>query len=232
MLPGSCTLYRWKVCLGPCIEQVGQHRFSNTTHPLCVSVSHFGDSHRISNFLTMVIRGMASLISAVSTTSHCRLRGYRGLFRNKRIYIEFFRDKCYCTANRLQTTVNITYPWSVAVVQSLSRVRLFATPWTVARQASLSITISRSLLKLMSMESVMPSSHLILCRPLLLLPSIFPSIGVFSNESALPIRWPKDWSVSLSISPSSESLELMSFRMDWSMFPSASGKQTKIHMTL
>ena len=100
-------------------------------------------------------------------------------------------------------------------VQSLSRVLLFATQWTAARQASLSITNSRSLLKLMSIESVMPSSHLILCHPLLLLPSILPSIRVFSNESLLPIRWPKYWSLSFSISPSSEHSELISFRMDW-----------------
>ena len=87
-------------------------------------------------------------------------------------------------------------------VQSLSRVQLSATPWTTARQASLSITYSQSLLKLMSIESVMPSNHLILCRPLLLLPSIFPSIRVFSEESILCIRWPKYWSFSFSISPS------------------------------
>ena len=85
---------------------------------------------------------------------------------------------------------------SVVAVQSLGRVQLFATPWTAARQASLSITISRSLLKLMSIESVMPPNHLILCRPRLLPPSIFPSIRVFSNESALQIRWPKHWSFS------------------------------------
>ena len=89
-------------------------------------------------------------------------------------------------------------------VQSLSRVWLYATSWTAAHQASLSITNSRSLLKLMSIESVMPSNHLILCRPLLLLPSIFPSIRVFTNESVLCIRWPKDWGFSFSISPSSE----------------------------
>ena len=100
-------------------------------------------------------------------------------------------------------------------VQWLSRVRLFATPWTAARQASLSITNSRSFLKLVSIESVMPSNHLILCRPLLLLPSIFPSIGVFSNESALHIRWPKYWSFSFNISPSSKHPGLISFRMDW-----------------
>ena len=98
-------------------------------------------------------------------------------------------------------------------VQVLSRVWLFATPWIATRQASLSITNSRSLLKLMSIESVMPPSCLILCHPLLLLPSIFPSIRVFSNESALRIRWPKYWS--FSISPSNEYSGLISFRMDW-----------------
>ena len=100
-------------------------------------------------------------------------------------------------------------------VQLLSCVWLFVTPWTAARQASLSITSSQSLLKLMSTESMMPSNPLILCRPLLLLPSISPSIRVFSNESALCIRWPKYWSFSFSISPSNECSELISFRMDW-----------------
>ena len=97
----------------------------------------------------------------------------------------------------------------------LTRSQLFATPWTTARQASLSITNSQSLLKLMSIELVMTSNHLILCRVLLLLPSIFPSIRVFSNESALHIRWPKYWSFSFSISPSNEHPGLISFRMDW-----------------
>ena len=100
-------------------------------------------------------------------------------------------------------------------VQSLSRVRLFATPWITARQASLSITISQSSLRLTSIESVMPSSHLILCHPLLLLPSIPPSIRVFSNESTLGMRWPKYWSFSFSIIPSKEIPGLISFRMDW-----------------
>ena len=100
-------------------------------------------------------------------------------------------------------------------VQSLSHVRLFTTPWIAACQASLSITNSQSSLKLMSIESVMPSNHPILCRPLLLLPSIFPSIRVFSNESALHIRWPKYWSFSFNISPSNEHPGLISFRMDW-----------------
>ena len=104
---------------------------------------------------------------------------------------------------------------SASSVQSLSRVRLFATPWISARQASLSITNSQSLLKLRTIESVMPSSHLILCCPLLLLPPIPPSIRVFSSESALRIRWPKDWSLSFGISPSNERPGLISFRMDW-----------------
>ena len=100
-------------------------------------------------------------------------------------------------------------------VQSLSRVQLFVTPWTPSHQASLSITNSWSLLKLMSIESVIPSNHLILCHPLLLLLSIFPSIRVFSSESALRIRWPKYWSFSFHSSPSSEYSGLISFRIDW-----------------
>ena len=99
--------------------------------------------------------------------------------------------------------------------QLLSHVQLFATPWIAARQASLSITNSRSPPKPTSIESVMPSNHLILCHPLLLLPSIFPSIRVFSNKSALRIRWPKYWSFSFNISPSNEHPGLISFRMDW-----------------
>ena len=100
-------------------------------------------------------------------------------------------------------------------VQPVSRVRLFVTVWNAACQASPSFTISQSLLKLMTIYSVMPSNHLILCRPLLLLPSIFPGIRVFSKESVLCIRWPKYWSFSFSISPFNESSELISFRIDW-----------------
>ena len=103
----------------------------------------------------------------------------------------------------------------ISSVQSLSRVQLFVTPWTAARQASLSFTNSWNLLKFMSIEPVMPFYHLILCHPLLLLPSIVPSIMVFSNESVLRIRWPKYWSFSFSISPSNEYSGLISFRMDW-----------------
>ena len=105
--------------------------------------------------------------------------------------------------------------WRFSLVQSLRRVWLFATPWIAARQAFLSITNSQSLFKLMSIELTMPSSHLIICRSLLLLPSILPSIRVFSNESTLRMRWPKYWSFSLSFSPSNEHPGLVSFRMDW-----------------
>ena len=106
-------------------------------------------------------------------------------------------------------------PVSLSSVQSLSCVRLFVTPWTAARQASVPITNSQDLPKLMSIELVMASNHLVLCHPFLLLSSIFPSIGVFSDESALCIRWPKYWSFSFKISPSNEHSGLISFRMDW-----------------
>ena len=118
----------------------------------------------------------------------------------------------WCIFTRDKPTVSSV---QFSSVQSLIRVRLFATPWIAARQASLSITNSQSSPKLTSIELVMPSSYLILCRPLLLLSSIFPSIRVFSNESVLLIRWPKYWSFSYSISPSNEHPGLISFRMDW-----------------
>ena len=111
-------------------------------------------------------------------------------------------------------SASLHYKVQFSSIHSLSHVWLFATPWTSACQASLSITSSQSLCKLMSIESVMPSNHLILCHPLLLLPSIFPSIRVFTNESALHIRWPKYWSFSFNISPSNEHSGLISFRMD------------------
>ena len=111
------------------------------------------------------------------------------------------------------STVN--FPFQFSSVQLLSHVWLFVTPWISARQVSLSITNTQSLLKLMPIESVMPSNHLILCCPLLLLPSIFPSIRIFSSESVLHIRWPKFWSFCFSISPSNEHPGLISFRMDW-----------------
>ena len=116
----------------------------------------------------------------------------------------------------------------IVVVQLLSCIRLFAAPWTAACQASLSFTISWSLLKLMSIELVTLSNHLIPCHPLLLLPSIFPSIRVFSNKSALCIRWPKDWSFSLSISPFNEHPGLISFRMDWLGLLAAQGTRKSL----
>ena len=126
--------------------------------------------------------------------------------------VEKWRDSEFGHSRHItQITVKIYFQFSS--IQSLSWVRLFGTPWTAARQASLSITISWSLLKLMSIESVMPSNHLILCRPLLFLPSILPSMRVFSNESVLHIRWPKYCSFSYSISPSNEYSGLISFRI-------------------
>ena len=116
------------------------------------------------------------------------------------------------TKNAIDQTLSWMYQDFISSVQSLSGVQLFATPGTAAHQASLSITDSRSLLKLKSIESVMPSNHLVLCRPLLP-PSVFPSIRVFSNESVLHIRWSRDWS--FSISPCNEHSGLISFRMDW-----------------
>ena len=131
---------------------------------------------------------------------------------------QFNGDKIVFVRN-MQKQLDIIYGnnelQAFSSVRSLSHVQLFATPWTAARQASLSINNSQSLLKFMSIESVMPSNHLILRCPLLLLPSIFPSIRVFSNELPLCIRWPNYWSFSFNISPSNEHQGLLSFRMDW-----------------
>ena len=135
-------------------------------------------------------------------------------------------DEAPATCQALDQSVHalLIFMLVVAVVdQLLSCIQLFVTPCTVARQASLSFTIFQSLLKLMSIESVMPSNHFILCCPLLLLPSIFPSIRVFSNESALHIRWPKYWSFSFNISLSKEHPGLISFRMDWLDLPEVQG---------
>ena len=119
---------------------------------------------------------------------------------------------CFVCLHSIHHSLTMYHQFSS--VQSLSRVQLFANPQAAARQASLSITNSQSLFKLMSIESVMPSNHLILCHPLILLPSIFPSIRLFSNESVLCIRWPKYWSFSFNISPSKEYSGLISFRID------------------
>ena len=133
-----------------------------------------------------------------------------------------FQKKTFTSA-LLTRPKPLTVSVQFSSVQSLSHVWLFATPWTAARQASLSITNFQSLLKLMSIESVLLSNHLIFCRPLLLPLSIFPSIRVFSDESALRIRWPKYWSFSFSISPSNEYLGLISFRIDWFDFLAVQG---------
>ena len=136
-----------------------------------------------------------------------------------KVNIKYSRDSSQILLEDLNLTkkkrVNSNVNTQTSSAQLLSHVQLFATPWTAARQASLSITNSRSLLELMSIESVMPSNHLILCHPLLLPLSNFPSIRVFSNESVLHIRWPTYWSFSFSISPSNEYPGLISFRMDW-----------------
>ena len=129
--------------------------------------------------------------------------------------ITILSRKNYASGGTLLLLVFSTSLAQFSSLQFLSRVQLFATPWTAAHPASLSITNSRNLPKLMFIESVMPSNQLILWRPLLLLPSIPPSIRVFSNESSLWIRWPKYWGFSFSISPSNEHLGLISFRMDW-----------------
>ena len=128
-----------------------------------------------------------------------------------KVPVEDFQDSMDFLWSKHSADINRLF----VVVQKLSHVQLFATRWTTACQASLSFTVSQSLLKLTSMKSLMPSNHLILCHPLLLLPPIFPSISVFSNESALLIRWPKYWSFSFSISPSNEYSGLISFRTDW-----------------
>ena len=166
--------------------------------------------------------------------------------QNERKNSFFLKKFFWGIINHLRWTIQwqyIYFVWSLALpssktsqfssVQSLSRVQLFEIPWTAAPQASLSITNSWRLLKLMSIESVMPSNHLILCHFLLLLPSIFPSIRVFSNVSVLRIRWPKFWNFSLSISLSDEYSGLISFRMDWldlqniSSFPKGNHIPTK-----
>ena len=128
---------------------------------------------------------------------------------------------CVCITDSLCCTASVQFN----LVQLLSRIWLFANPWAAACQAFLSITNSRSLIKLMSNESVIPSNHLILCHPLLLPPSIFPSITVFSKESVICIRWPKYWSFSFSISPSNEYSGLISFRMDWFSLLAVQGTQ-------
>ena len=147
----------------------------------------------------------------VNTLQHSCLKNPHGL----RSLAGYSPQGCHKKLDIGHDWNDLTHMHTRFVVQSLTHVQLFSTPWTAALQASLSFSISLSLLELKSTESVMPSNHFILCHPLLLLPSIFPSIRVFSSESILCIGWPKCWSFSFSISPSNEYSGLVSFRMDW-----------------
>ena len=147
-------------------------------------------------------------------TCHFAMEAYRTKLAIRQNYFYHLLKGIIQNVIIFKTFIVISFfPWAVQLVQSLSHVRLFATPWTAARLASLSITNSRSPPKPMSIKSVMPSNNLLLCCPLILLPSIFPSIRVFSNESALRIRWPKFWSCSFKISPINEHPGLISFRI-------------------
>ena len=150
-------------------------------------------------------------------------RDIREYVRPLRKLLRFIKLKKKKRPTRMWHNQLFHLPTIINSVQSLSRVQLFVTPWTAARQASLSITISRNLLKLMSIKSVMPSNQLILCHLLLLLPLMFPSIRVFSNESVLGIRWPKYWSLSFSISSSNEYSVLISFKIDRFDIPAVQG---------
>ena len=165
-----------------------------------------------------------SVLDRYKSPNWCQERLYSFVFSYQQAYCYYLKKFFFFENWRdviLVCEYVLCYSWWTfpkylfSSVQSFSCVLLFATPWTEARQASLSITNARGLFKLMSKESVMPSNHLILCRPLLLPPSIFPRISVFSNESVLRIRWPKYWSFSFSISPSNEYSGLISFRIDW-----------------
>ena len=162
---------------------------------------------------TVLVWGVkSSEFGAASVTGYRNRKSKKGSTKGNASKILGFNN---VTRYKVNIKKPVVFLYIVVVDQSFSCVRIFVTPWTAAHQASLSFTISWSLLKLMSTESEMPSNHLILCRPLLLLPSIFPNIRVFSNESALCIRWPKYWSFSFNISLSSEYSRLISFRIDW-----------------
>ena len=157
---------------------------------------------------------LKTIFSAVLTESCLNIKSLKNIKSKEKCFLLnwsyiFFKSRKQSSKGLLLFSVQFS------LVQSLSHVQFFATPWTVAHQASLSITNSQSLLKLMPIESMIPSNHLILCHPLLFLPSIFGSIRVFSNQSDLPIRWPQYWSFNFNISPSNEYLELIFFRMDW-----------------
>ena len=201
----------------------------------CLGVWYIGFSYLFSLATLLLILIVFRQLSSTELIQHTRLRVQREWDSLKKEICETIKEKVEKTIHwgqpaflsftveelqresttELLITLYHAVLGSFSSVQSLSCVRLFATPWTAARQASLSITNSWSSPKPMSIESVMPSNHLILCRPLLLLPPMPPSSRVFSNESALRMRWPKYWCFSLSISPSNEHRGLISFRMDW-----------------
>ena len=174
-------------------------------HCECTSVQ-FSSVQSLSRVRLFATPWMAGCQASLSITNSCSLP--------KLMSIESVMPSSHLILGRALLLLPLIFP-SISSIQSLSRVWLFVTPWTTTRQASLSITNSQGPPKPMSIKSVMPSRHLILCCPLLFLPLIFPSIGVFSNESALCIRWPKYWSFSFSISPSNEYPGLIPFRMDW-----------------
>ena len=174
--------------------------------------------HRYVNYVYQLIQSLKLLIKYLSTWKMLMIDWFTGC-KTKGKVLEAYRVRHGIMNFRISPCFILFCLFLLlslfSSVQSFSRIWLFVTPWTAAHQASLSITNSRSLPKLMSIELVMPSNHLILCHPLLLLPLIFPNIRVFSNESALHIRWPKYWSFSFNISPSNEYPVLVSFRMDW-----------------
>ena len=212
------------------LSNIHCHRFSRLTVLMCVRRCHFWLSSPILQMLSFMCFGAISTSPVEKGPFKSCAPVWLGCFFDTEVHrlCIFWREvPCGCLFAQISsiTTFVLLRLWFLLLcrcfkgelgrVQSLSHVRLSATPWTAARQASLSITNSRSLLKLMSIESVMPSSHLILCHSLLLLPSIFPSIRVFSNKSVLCIRWPKYWSFNFRISPSNEYSGLTSFKMNW-----------------
>ena len=184
---------------------------SRESRKVCAWCERVVEEEREASVWTGPFKGAVGLLEKTARAGG----GWWGYFLFKFLYI--FSEMSWAENSALSTHTQREERRGshYSLVQSLSRVRLFVTPWIATHRASLSFTISGSLVKLMSIESVMPSNHLILCHPLLLSPSIFPSIRVFSSEAALRIRWPKDGSFSFNISPSNEHPGLISFRMDW-----------------
>ena len=183
-----------KICI--CITCIAVVQLPSLCHPKECSMPGLPDPHHLLEFAQVHV--------------HC----IRDAIQPSHLLMPLLLSSIFSSIRDFSNELSASVSQSVSA-QSLSHVRLFATPWTAACQASLSITNSQSIFKLISIELVMPSNHLILCYPLFLPPSIFPSIRVFSNESVLCIRWPKYWSFSFNISPSNEYSGVISFRMDW-----------------